>query len=124
MTYVDLPTAKKHIGMDHDDDDSLIELYIKAASGAVKNYLKSSLPFEVVRDEFGNPAIDSNDDPVLVVDSSGAFVIRSEVVSATLILIGHFYKDRDNNADGAFQQGYLPMPVTALLWPLRDPALA
>lgn len=124
MSYVTLATTKLHLGMDHDDDDSLIQIYINAASAAVKNYLKSSLPFEVERDGVGNVVLDSSGDPVLIVDSSGAYVIRSEVVSATLILIGHFYKDRDNNADGAFEQGYLPKPVTALLYPLRDPACA
>ena len=124
MSYVTLTTAKMHLGMDHDDDDSLIQIYINAASAAVKNYLKSSLPFEVERDGVGNVVLDSSGDPVLIVDSSGTYVIRSEVVSATLILIGHFYKDRDNNADGAFEPGYLPKPVTALLYPLRDPASA
>lgn len=124
MNYVDLPTAKLHLGMDHDEDDSLIDIYIKAASAAVKNYLKSALPFEVERDAFGNVVLDSSGDKVLVTDSSGDYIISSEVVSATLILIGHLYKDRDNNADGAFDQGYLPKPVTALLYPLRDPACA
>lgn len=124
MSYVDLTTAKHHLGMDHDEDDSLIEIYIKAASAAVKNYLKSALPFEVERDQFGNPVLDSSGERVLITDTAGDYVISSEVVSATLILIGHFYKDRDNNADGAFEQGYLPKPVTALLYPLRDPACA
>lgn len=124
MNYVTLATAKMHLGMDHDEDDALIEIYIKSASAAVKNYLKSALPFEVERDSFGNVVLDSSGDKVLIVDSQGDYIVSSDVVSATLILIGHFYKDRDNNADGAFEQGYLPKPVTALLYPLRDPACA
>ncbi|MNY54474.1 hypothetical protein D3C86_1903520 [compost metagenome] len=68
--------------------------------------------------------MDSNGDPTYALDSSGDKIVRFEVEAAVLILIGHFYKDRDENADGAFDQGYLPKPVTALLYALRDPALA
>lgn len=124
MKYVTLELAKSHLEMDHDEDDTLITAYITAASGAVKNYLKSALPFEVERDEFGVVVLDPDGKPQPIIDNQGAYVILPEVVAATLILVGHFYKDRDNNADGAFEQGYLPKPVTALLYPLRDPACA
>ena len=40
------------------------------------------------------------------------------------MLVGHFYKEPDGNTEDAFEQGYLPKPVTALLYPLRDPTLA
>lgn len=124
MEYVTLERAKAHLGMDHDDDDTLIGAYIVAASGAVKNYLKSSSPYEVERDSNDDPVLDSNGDPEYIRDSSGDKVVALPVQQATLLLIGHFYKDRDENPDGAFAQGYLPAPVTALLYPLRDPALA
>lgn len=124
MEYVTLERAKAHLGMDHDDDDTLIGAYIVAASGAVKNYLKSSSPYEVERDSNDDPILDGNGDPEYVRDSSGDKVVTLPVQQATLLLIGYFYKDRDENPDGAFAQGYLPAPVTALLYPLRDPALA
>lgn len=124
MQYVTLERAKAHLGMDHDEDDALITAYIEAASAAVKNYLKSSSPFEIELDSNDNLVTDSNGDPVYVVDSSGDRIPAMAVQQATLLLIGHFYKDRDENADGAFEQGYLPKPVTALLYQLRDPALA
>ena len=47
-----------------------------------------------------------------------------EVRAATVLMIGHLMRNPDNNVEGAFDRGYLPMPVTALLYPLRDPALA
>ncbi|WP_349573121.1 head-tail connector protein [Azotobacter salinestris] len=122
--YVTLERAKAHLNMDHDEDDILITAYTKAASGAVKNYLKSASPYEVERDSNDDPVLDSNGDPEYVRDSSGDKVIRSEVEAAVLLMVGHLYKDRDENAEGAFDQGYLPKPVTALLYPLRDPALA
>lgn len=124
MMYVTLAQAKHQLQMDHDDDDSLIESYIKAASKAVKNYLKSASPFEVERDEHGNPVEDTSGAPVYVLDSQGSMIVSAEVHQATLLLVGYFYKDRDNNADGAYEQGYLPKPVTALIYPLRTPALA
>ncbi|HEK1482710.1 TPA: phage gp6-like head-tail connector protein [Pseudomonas aeruginosa] len=124
MMYVTMERAKAHLGMDHDEDDTLISAYISAASGAVKNYLKSASAYEVERDSNDDPVLDSNGDPVYARDSNGAKEVRLEVQQAVLLLIGFFYKDRDENPDGAFAQGYLPAPVTALLYPLRDPALA
>jgi hypothetical protein len=123
MMYVTLARAKQHLNMDHDQDDTLIEAYIGAASEAVKNYLKSASPYEVERDSNDDPILDSAEDPVYVVDSSGDKVVKYSVIAATLLMVGFLYKDRDENPDEAFQQGYLPKPVTALLYPLRDPAL-
>lgn len=124
MMYVTLDRAKRHLNMDHDQDDILIEAYIGAASEAVKNYLKSASPYEVERDSNDDPILDSSGDPMYVVDSSGDKQVKYAVQAATLLQIGFLYKDRDENADGAYAMGYLPKPVTALLFPLRDPACA
>ena len=62
-------------------------------------------------DSAGDVIVDSNDEPV---------GIPYEVQCAVLILVGYLYRNRDTN-DG-FDPGYLPAPVTALLYPLRDPA--
>lgn len=122
MMYVTLDRAKRHLNMDHDQDDVLIEAYIGAASEAVKNYLKSASPYEVERDSNDDPILDSSGDPVYVVDSSGDKQVKYAVQAATLLQIGFLYKDRDENADGAYEMGYLPKPVTALLYSLRAPA--
>jgi hypothetical protein len=121
--YVTLVRAKQHLNMDHDLDDTLIKAYIGASSEAVKNYLKSASPYEVERDSNDDPILDSSGDPVYVVDSSGDKIVKYAVQAATLLQIGFLYKDRDENPDQAFAQGYLPKPVTALLYALRDPAL-
>jgi hypothetical protein len=123
MMYVTLDRAKQHLNMDHDLDDTLIEVYVQAASGAVKNYLKSASPYEVERDSNDDPILDSSGDPVYVVDSSGDKLVSYPVQAAVLLMVGFLYKDRDENPDSAFERGYLPRPVTALLYPLRDPAL-
>lgn len=122
MMYVTLARAKQHLSMDHDADDTLIEVYIQAASGAVKNYLKSASPYEVERDSNDDIIRDSSGDPVYVVDSAGDKLVSFTVQAAVLLLVGFLYKDRDENPDSAFDRGYLPKPVTALLYPLRDPA--
>lgn len=124
MMYVTLARAKQHLNMDHDEDDNLIEVYVQAASGAVKNYLKSASPYEVERDSNDDIIVDSSGDPVYVEDSSGAKLVSYPVQAAVLLMVGFLYKDRDENPDQAFSQGYLPKPVTALLYPLRKPALA
>lgn len=124
MMYVTLERGKQHLNMDHDQDDALIELYINAASKAVKNYLKSASPYEVERDSNDDPILDSSGDPVYVVDSSGDKVVMYEVQAATLLQVGFFYRDRDENANEAYDMGYLPKPVMALLYPLRTPALS
>lgn len=124
MMYVTLARAKQHLNMDHDEDDNLIEVYVQAASGAVKNYLKSASPYEVERDSNDDPILDSSGDPMYVVDSAGDKLVSYHVQAAVLLMVGFLYKDRDENPDQAFQAGYLPKPVTALLYPLRKPALA
>lgn len=123
MMYVSLQRAKQHLNMDHDQDDVLIEAYIGAASEAVKNYLKSASPYEVERDSNDDPVVDSSGDPIYVVDSSDEKQVKYAVQAAVLLMVGFLYKDRDENPDQEFQRGYLPRPVTALLFPLRDPAL-
>ncbi len=124
MMYVSLERAKQHLNMDHDSDDALIQAYITAASEAVKNYLKSASPYEIERDANDNPVFDSSGFPVYIEDSSGERSVRYVVQAATLLQVGFLYKDRDENANEAYDLGYLPKPVMALLYPLRKPALA
>lgn len=124
MMYVTLARGKQHLNMDHDLDDVLIEAYIRAASGAVKTYLKSASPYDVERDSNDDPVLDSSGDPTYIEDSSGDKVVLPQVEAAVLLMLGFLYKDRDENPDSAFERGYLPKPVTALLYGLRDPACA
>jgi hypothetical protein len=46
------------------------------------------------------------------------------VVNAVLILTGTFLRDPDGvEANDKWEQGYLPHAITAILYPLRDPAM-
>ena len=49
--------------------------------------------------------------------------VPAVVRMATLYLTAWMYRNRDQNADEAFQPGYLPAPVTAMLYALRDPVI-
>lgn len=107
MMFITLAEAKDHLRVDDSEDDNDITLKTHAASGAVRNYLKSAAS--------------------AYLDADGAVIadaVPFEVKAATMLMLGYLYKDRDENANGAYEQGYLPKPVTALLYPLRDPAFA
>lgn len=93
-----------------DNDDSMLDLYVQAASAAVLNYLKDGA--EVFLDSAGLVPLDSNGDPLGV---------PYEVRAATLLQVGYLYRQRDASED--YQEGYLPPAVVSLLYPLRTPAL-
>jgi hypothetical protein len=111
MMLVTVQQAQDHLRI---DDDSLnaseITVYIKAASQAIVRYLGAGA------DVF----FDANGDPIF--DSSDLLDGYEDVQSAVLLLIGYLYKNRDNNQGNEFSN-YLPAPVIALLYPLRDPTI-
>lgn len=104
-------------GGDEVDEDELQEM-VDAASAMVINYLKSASPYLPELDSSGEPVLDSSDEVVYTTD------VRPEVQHATKMLVGYLWRNRDENADEEFDRGYLPKPVTAILYPLRHPALA
>jgi hypothetical protein len=110
IKLVSLARVKSALRIDTNIDDELLDAYIAAASAAVVNYLKGQA--EVLLD----------------LDSGGEMPsgteVPAEIEIAAIILVGHFYKEPDGDAEGAFERGYLPKKVTALLYPLRDPAFA
>lgn len=107
-TYpISVDRAKAHLRAD-DDDSNAIQSMLDAAQGAVLNYLKVS--------DISDLATGS---PPVVPDR-----IYNAVSAAILLQLGYLYRNRDSDPDGEFDRGYLPKPVTSLLFPLRDPACA
>lgn len=113
MMLVSLEQGKRHLRVIIDDaeENADIELKILGASAAVLKYLKSRA--DEFLDSSGMVEVNSDNEPV---------GIPYNVQAAVLLMLGYLYKDRDTNADKAYEQGYLPAPVTALLYPDRDPA--
>jgi hypothetical protein len=108
MMFVSLQTASDHLRRGTTADDALVELYIQAASQAVANYIGDNANFF---NSAGVPSADSN---------GIALDIPEDVKIATLLLIGYYYKDRDNDEGHEYETGYLPRPVTAMLYPYRN----
>lgn len=117
-SIVTLEEAVRHLRIDDldSDGDPDLELKMYAASQSVIKYLEDGASLFV----------DSNGD--IVVDSEGESIAPYPIKAATLILLGYMYKNRDQNpnvliGDG-FDAGFLPKPVTALLYPYRTPVIA
>lgn len=111
LGLVSLQKVKWGLKIESSDWDQLLGgVYIPAASRAVINYLKSAA------------------DDLLDLDSGGnipaGFSVPEEIQMATIALVGYWFRSPDSDPDKEFEQGYLPRPVTALLYPLRNPALA
>lgn len=125
MMLVTLEEAKNHLFIDFDTFDADITLKIKSASGMVLNYLKGRKNLYVIElDEDGDPILDSQGYQIYELDSQGDRLVRDEVKHAVLIMLGILYRDRDGVEAKDWAPGFLPAPVTAILYPLRDPALA
>lgn len=107
VQLVDLAETKATLRIFHDDDDSVLTMFIEAASEAVIAYLKAGA--SIFMDGSGN------------IDPSK---VPQRVKWATIFLVGNMNENRDADPDGVYELGYLPKPVISLLYQLRDPALA
>jgi hypothetical protein len=105
VMLVEVEEVKTRIRFDNDAEDADIELAIKSASAAVLNYLK--VPHTSYDDSFGVPT-----------------GVPYEVVQAVITLVGIWKRDPAGVEMKDWEMGYLPRPVMAILYPLRDPALA
>ncbi len=109
---VSLARTKAALQIQHTDDDSILEVYISAASLAVVDYLKGQAGDFLSIDSPPN----SPPDDLTAVDE--------RAVVSVIALVGTLYKEPDGDEAKAFSHGNLPWIVTALLYPLRDPTLA
>lgn len=96
MSIVTLPEVKEHLRYDTDDNDSNLNIYIKAAENAVLNY---------VTDTFEN-----NEYPDVF-------------KQAVLLMVGMFDTDREPSKESPITDNYLPAAVRALLYSYRTPTV-
>lgn len=111
MMLVTLQQASDHLRRDTDADDTDLTDKIMAASQMVMNYIEDA-------GEWG----DSAGEPF--VDSSGlALNVPPAIQAATLMTIGWLYRERDGSLEYVTPIAgfYLPIGVTAILYPYRTP---
>jgi hypothetical protein len=109
---VSLADVKKALSIDTNEKDDILSIYISAASLGVVQYLGGQASSVIGID---SPPNSPPDDLVLV---------DERVRLAVIVYVGMIYREPDGDAAKNFERGYLPKPVTALLYPLRDPVLA
>jgi hypothetical protein len=105
MDLITLEQCKVGLNITDPDQDARIRAYIAAASQAVMLYLKDTSSF---------------------INTGGVSLVDVPAVArqATIVLVGYMLREPDGDEQKAWQMGYLPAPVTALLYPLRTPTLA
>ena len=104
--FVTLPEARLHLRSSTSADDADVTLKIAAASALVIEYVDAGLvAFKDSSGAFVSP----------YVDSSGDFLPPVTFKQATLLLLGYFYNQRDEDVASEFENGRLPRPVRALL---------
>lgn len=91
---------KKHLRVDHDDEDDLIAGYVAASVNFVEFYCDGSLVTETT------PPGDDKEPPREVLFTSGIW-------QAMLLLIGQYYANREASAPS---QTEIPFGVEALLF--------
>jgi len=97
---IDLAVVKNHLRVDYDEEDALIQLYIDAAYDAFADWTNRTL--------YG--AASPLPDP-----PENAMNITKSVEQGALLLIGHWYANRESVTVGAASE--LPMATKALWMP-------
>lgn len=97
---IDLAVVKSHLRVDYNDEDALIQAYTDAAFSAFSDWTNRAL-------YAANAALP---DPV-----GNAMHITKSIEQGALLLIGHWYANREAVAVGAASE--LPMATKALWMP-------
>jgi len=119
IQLVPVDMVRLALRINDDESDELLEMYIAAASRAVIRYLKSQASQDITI--IDSPALDSP--PTAAPDDLGN--VDETVQMAVIALTGILYREPDGDQARNFAElGQLPYVVTALLYSMRDPALA
>jgi hypothetical protein len=111
VQLVTIEEVKSILNIETTDFDSVkLPILISAASTAVIRYLKGNAAAVIGLDENG--------------DILPGTTVPEDIRMATAWLVGWWMSHPDDDPEEVFQQGYLPRVVTAVLYPLRDPAMA
>lgn len=108
---LELDIIKQHVRLepDFDEDDTLLDTYATAAHRYVENHTGRNLyatETEIPTDSEGS------------VTDEHALVLDDDLTTAMLLLIGHWYENREAVAMGTIAT-QVPMAVEALITPYR-----
>jgi hypothetical protein len=119
MKLITLKEAQEHLRIDSNDDQDYVSSLIDAASAMVFEYLDGGDIFAFKRDENGE--IEREDgEPIYQTDSEDNKVIKSDIKAAVKLLVGDFYRHRENSKNVIeFGADKMPTYVAALLFPHR-----
>lgn len=109
MTLVTLTLAKKHLRVDHSDDDTEIEVYLAAAEATAEEYLGRAI--------YGNTD-DSPPGTPPTGDDGTAIEMNAAITAAILLMTGDLYENREPETS-VVTEALLPRAVRALLAPYR-----
>ncbi|WP_299259763.1 head-tail connector protein [uncultured Kushneria sp.] len=103
---LDLETMKQHLRLetDFDDDNDLLDIYAGAAKRHVENYTDRTLY--------------ATDQQAGYFDDPKALLLDDDITTAMLLLVGHWYENREAVTPGV-SITETPMAVPMLLWPHR-----
>lgn len=101
---LDITIVKKHLRVDHDEEDDLIEHMMDSAKSQCLAYLNRSV-FETQAElDAAIAAGDKLKHPI---------VLQPHHIQAILVLVAEFYRSRESSDEW---KGGLPMGVRSLLW--------
>ncbi|MBI46752.1 MAG: hypothetical protein CMG91_04685 [Marinobacter sp.] len=109
---LELDIIKQHVRLEPDfvEDDTLLETYSTAAQRLVENHTGRTL--------YATAAEIPKDPDTGEVTDEDALVLDDDITTAMLLLIGHWYVNRESVVVGAITSE-LPMAVEALISPYR-----
>lgn len=102
MRKIDIEAVKYQCRIEHDEEDLLIDGYIKSAYDHVSAWLNRSLH------DYDVPA-----------DDKDGLVINASINQACLMLVAHWYANREAVANNMVNLAVMPLGVQALLQPYR-----
>jgi hypothetical protein len=97
---IDIDIARLHLRVDGNEEDAIIQVYLNAAIEYAKQYLNRN----IVADESEKQGSD--------------IVMNDSIKGAILLLLGHWYAHREEEALGTISTR-LKMGTEALLFPYR-----
>ncbi|WP_337056301.1 head-tail connector protein [Pseudomonas sp. USHLN015] len=104
---VALELVKQHLRVEHGEEDALIQGYLDAAKAHVEKYCDREIVAE------------PTDPDAPPIDLSTQMLLTKDVEQAILLLVGHWYNNREATVLGV-STAALPFGVEALLWSRRS----